>query len=389
MAKALGDEKASAAASALEAKARASLNDRYWIESAGHHAFGILRSGRTNDTLTVWPATAAAFGLLDEGRAERTLAQLAGHALTSDWGARMLTTESPLYDPTHYNMGAVWPFVTGFLAWGHYNYGRPFAGFPLIEALASTGFDWARGRNPEVFSGAYYRPLDEAVPQQFFSTSMVVSPLVSGLLGWDPDAPRGRARLAPQLPPQWPAVRLSGLRVGSTTLDVRLEQSAAALVARFHASGPGLRLDFAPALPAGARDVRATLDGKPVPVKLEANPRYERARLDLAPSGQDSVATLEWKGGLSVEPPVPTLEPGQTDGGLRVVDFLKTSRGWALTLEGLSGREYELALHGERPRHVTGAERLPSSAGPDVMRLKVVLPEATARTASVTVTLDR
>ena len=33
----------------------------------GHHAFGILAGGGTNDNLTVWPATAAAFGLLDDG----------------------------------------------------------------------------------------------------------------------------------------------------------------------------------------------------------------------------------------------------------------------------------------------------------------------------------
>jgi hypothetical protein len=64
-------------------------------------------------------------------------------------------------------------------------------------------FDWARGRHPEPLSGAYYRPLDTAVPHQFFATSMLVSPIVYGLLGREPDARGGGARLAPQLPPQW------------------------------------------------------------------------------------------------------------------------------------------------------------------------------------------
>ena len=121
----------------------------------------------------------------------------------------MLTTESPLYDPTHYNMGAVWPFVTGFLAWGHYRYERPWAGYPLVEALGQMTFDWARGRHPELLSGAYYRPLDEAVPQQFFATSMFATSVLSGLLGWEPDAMAGAARLAPQLPPQWVQIALA------------------------------------------------------------------------------------------------------------------------------------------------------------------------------------
>jgi hypothetical protein len=90
-------------------------------------------------------------------------------------------------------MGAVWPFVTGFVALGHYRYARPWAGYPLVDALGAMAFDWARGRHPELLSGAYYRPLDTAVPQQFFATSMLVSPVVYGLLGFEPDAPAGCA----------------------------------------------------------------------------------------------------------------------------------------------------------------------------------------------------
>ena len=158
MAAARGEASLAGQARAIEAKARASIESRYWIEAASHHAFGVLRSGRTNDTLTVWPATAAAFSLFEPSHGRRTLGALAGHALTADWGARMLTTASPLYDPTHYNMGAVWPFVTGFVALGHYQYERPWSGYPLVDALARMAFDWARGRHPELLSGRVLPP---------------------------------------------------------------------------------------------------------------------------------------------------------------------------------------------------------------------------------------
>ena len=138
-------------------------------------------------------------------------------------------------------MGAVWPFVTGFVALGHYQYARPWAGYPLVDALARMAFDWARGRHPELLSGAYYRPLDTAVPQQFFATSMLVSPVAYGLLGFEPDAPAGRARLAPRLPPQWGRAHVTGLPVGAARLDVTIEQEPGRLLAQARGLGGAAR----------------------------------------------------------------------------------------------------------------------------------------------------
>jgi glycogen debranching enzyme len=348
MAAAQGDVDLAAAARALGEKARASLEARYWIESAGHHAFGVLRSGRTNDTLTVWPATAAAFGLLDPDHARRTLTALSGHSLTADWGARMLTTASPLYEPTHYNMGAVWPFVTGFLALGHYQYGRPWAAYPLVDALSQMAFDWAHGRHPELLSGAFYRPLDTAVPQQFFATSMLASSFAFGALGFDPDAPRGRARLAPQLPPQWKTVHVSGLRVGGSHLDVEIVQAPETLRFRIEPSGPPLTLELRPTFPEGARDRSVLVDGHATTV---ARSGLVEVRLD----GRPRTVEADWKGGLSLEPPTSVLEPGQPDRGVRVLDFSQVPSGWRLVLEGPAGGTATLRLHGEVPSAAEGA----------------------------------
>jgi hypothetical protein len=346
MAAARGEAGLAARARSIEARARASIESRYWIEGAGHHAFGVLRSGKTSDTLTVWPATAAAFSLLEPAHGRRTLSALAEHALTADWGARMLTTASPLYDPTHYNMGAVWPFATGFVALGHYRYGRPWAGFPLIGALSRMAFDWARGRHPELLSGAFYRPLDTAVPHQFFATSMLASTVAYGLLGFEPDAPSGRALLAPQLPPQWARVRASGLPVGSARLEVTVEQAAGRLALKLEASGGPLALDVRPRIPPGARAVRHTVDGAPVAARPGVwVPLGRRAR----------TVEVRWAGGLDVEPAVAPLEPGQPDRGVRVLDFSAAPRGFRLSLEGAAATTGTIRLHGEAPLSAEGA----------------------------------
>ena len=346
MAAARDEDDVAAEARALAAKARASIESRYWIETAGHHAFGVLRSGKTNDTLTVWPATAAAFGLFEPVHARRTLGALSGHALSADWGARMLTTASALYDPLHYNMGAVWPFVTGFVALGHYQYGRPWAAYPLVDALSRMAFDWGRGRHPELLSGAFYRPLDTAVPHQFFATSMLVSPIAYGLLGWEPDAPAGRARLAPQLPPQWERLRVSGLRVGPARFDAAIRQEPGRLSLRLEPRAGRLSVEVRPHLPPGARDVTATLDG--TRVSWRGDP------VEVTLAGAPRILDLRWRGGLTVEPPLSALEPGQCDRGVRVLDFASDAAGWRLELEGPADTSAVVRLHGEAPSHAEG-----------------------------------
>jgi len=356
MAAARGEGDLAAQARAFESKARASIESRYWIESAGHHAFGVLRSGQTNDTLTVWPATAAAFSLLEPAHARRTLSALSTHALTADWGARMLTTASPLYDPTHYNMGAVWPFVTGFLALGHYQYERPWAGYPLVDALSHLAFDWARGRHPELLSGAYYRPLDTSVPHQFFATSMLASSIAYGLVGWDPDAPGGRARLSPQLPPQWERARVSGLRVGRARLDVAIDQGPGRLSLRLEPRDAPFSLEVRPAWPAGARDVAVFVDGS----RAETG---EGGGTVVALDGRARVVEARWTGGLAVEAPLAPLDPGQPDRGVRVLDFEATPLGWRLVVEGPAGASVAVRLHGETPASATGATLRKEGAG--------------------------
>ena len=379
------------------ATARTSLNEKYWLEAAGHHAFGILRSGRTNDALTVWPATAASFGLLDADRARRTLAHLAGAQLTTDWGARMLASDHPLYEPTHYNMGAVWPFVTGFVALGHYAYGRAWAGYPLVDALARMAFDWARGRHPELLSGAYYRPLDTAVPQQFFATSMLATPVMSGLLGWVPDAPSRRARLAPQLPPHWARLSVRGLRAGATRLQAEIEQAPGRLTARLSAEGPELDLHFDPPLPPGARLVAATVDGRRVRTAVDTPdgaPRGPladvRHRLGAVPQvlkvgARPVTVAVTWTGGLALEPATAGLAPGQESEGLRVRDFAWTGQAWTLDVEGRPASAHELRLHGGPVRRVEGAERLESDA--PVTRLRVRIPDGSGGIGAARITL--
>jgi glycogen debranching enzyme len=379
MSLAMSQDGAAREANQLHERAARVLNDEYWRENEGHHAFGILETGGTNDNLTVWPATALTFNLLDHERAERTLTKLAADSITADWGARILSTGSPLYDPMHYNNGAVWPFVTGFVTWGQYNYRRPWAGFPLVDALKQVTFDWARGRHPELMSGRYYRPLDTAVPQQFFATSMLISPIVHGMLGWEPDAPSGRATLAPQLPPSWNRAQVHQLKVGETEITVVFERTQTSFTTTLNATGPPITLDLVIPIPLRAENIETSYG----PVEGGGGGSQHSGLHDVQHTVSVQVSDTpirveaNWRGGLSVEPPTVDLEPGQESRGLRVLDFRESNGGWKLLVEGHAGEPYELQLYGERVSVTSGPASNEFSDG--VNRLTLEFPAGVTR----------
>ena len=71
--------------------------------------------------------------------------------------------------------------------------------------------------------------------------------------------PNGRARLAPQLPPDWPRAAVRGLRAGNATLDVEIEQrwttTGGEQRIRFASRGAAPEIDFVPNIPVGATRV--------------------------------------------------------------------------------------------------------------------------------------
>ncbi len=220
MADAMGEPQLATEARAERVKALATLEARLWIPSKGQYAFAVLEQGVINETMTAWPATAMAFDVFDKANGRLMAERMARSDLMTDWGARPLSTTSPLFDPLHYNNGAVWPFVTGWVATAQFRYGNPHAGWQALRAIANTTFDESRGRNPEVISGRVYKPLDTAVPQQFFATSMILTPLLRGMMGLEVDAPAGTLTVAPWVPLGTDRVGVDNLTVGSDRLSV-------------------------------------------------------------------------------------------------------------------------------------------------------------------------
>jgi hypothetical protein len=377
LARAMGDRAVADEVEALRGKARRSLEDRFWMETAGIYAFALLgdaRAGiRLNDALTVWPTTAMTFGQLNPARADRMLREVASAALTTDWGVRPLSQYHRLYEPLHYNNGAVWPFVTGFAATAQYRAHRAWAGFDLVQDVAQTTFDFARGRNPELISGAYYQPLDTAVPDQFFATSMLVTPLVRGLLGVEVDSPDCAVRLAPQIPANWDSLDVRNVRTGCGVLDFSVRRRPGWYQISVRRQGPGrpMRLTLAPALPLGTEVRAVRIDGAATLAELEAT-RHDLSVVAVVTLDASRTLEIEHHGGVDPIPPNQRSEIGDPVQGIRLVDWERRGDRFVLTVEGRPGRSYELGLATERPfQRVLGATQIGHRAGIATLRLDV------------------
>jgi glycogen debranching enzyme len=335
MAVAMGEPALADRALAIRTRAMATMESKLWSPALRRYAFALLQDGTVNGALTSWPATAMSFDVLDPARGAQMAARLASSTIMTDWGARPLGADNTLFDPLHYNNGAVWPFVTGFVALAEYRYHNAPAGWFALQSIARTAFDHALGRNPELFSGRLYKPLDTAVPQQFFATSMVLTPLVRGLLGIDVDAPARRVTIAPHLPPDWDSIDVDHVPVGAGELSFAIRRTAGRISATVRRTGDPTPLEvvFSPALPLGARAAGAGIVTQPTEGDVHATVKAmvsERAELGVS-----------YSGGWSIVPPVTRPLIGQRSSAPRILSERLAEGGrYAVSMEGIAGRSY-------------------------------------------------
>jgi len=166
-------------------KARAAANARFLDNEGRQIYFAILRDGQGQAEPSVWMAWGLWQRVFDElhPAVGGALEQLAGSGIGADWGARMLSRQSALYEPLSYNNGAVWPFLTGFAILALYEHDRAPAGWAYLDGTADLTFIDARGYITELLSGDLLKPIDASVPHQLFATSGLVSGLLRGLVG--------------------------------------------------------------------------------------------------------------------------------------------------------------------------------------------------------------
>src|SRR3954469_5004990 len=174
------------------------------------------------DEETVLPAVPLWFGVLDEERAQTEIDRLGSGHIATDWGARIISDESRLYDPLSYHSGSVWPLFTGWASMGAYRYGRPAVGLQALMSNVLLGEQGALGYTTELLSGDSAAPFGRSSHHQVWSEAMTVTPLVRGLLGLEVRDSGSTVRFAPQLPADWDKLLVKRVRAGGDVFDLAL-----------------------------------------------------------------------------------------------------------------------------------------------------------------------
>ncbi|HEY7271074.1 MAG TPA: amylo-alpha-1,6-glucosidase, partial [Dehalococcoidia bacterium] len=202
----------------------------FWMPHERFYALALGRGGRVADSISSNAGHLLACGIVSLERARDVTRRLLEPEMFSGWGIRTLSRDNPYYNPFSYHRGSVWPVEQGTIAFGLARYGF----WDELHTLARGVFDltdlFFANRLPEVVAG---NPRDEQHPHpgiypyscepQGWSASAIVL-LVQALLGLRPIAPLGLLVVDPHLPEWLPDLRLEGVHVAGSRLDIAFER---------------------------------------------------------------------------------------------------------------------------------------------------------------------
>jgi glycogen debranching enzyme len=411
MAEVMGDRAAATTARAAAERTREAVENTYWLTGASHYAFATqqprrqpavaepgpnrdvrqrrldaLASARLIDEDTILPAVPMWWRALDRERADAELDRIGSASLATDWGLRILSNASQLYDPLSYHYGSVWPLFTGWAAMAAYRYGRPHVGFQALNANVLLTESGALGYITELLSGDVNAPFGRSSHHQVWSEAMVAGPLIRGLLGIEPLEGGTRLRVAPQLPADWNRASVRGVECGGYRFDVDVTRGPGLLTVRATrrqqqravSSPPGLTL--APAFPLDARIMSVVVNGRPARASMTRIGDVQFAEIAAAAATTDTVAQFRYEGGSDVYLRTPMPAPGARSEGIRILrsraDDGALARGslgegeLRLLVEGRGGRSYDLFLRSSKQvANVRGATLVSQAGGDPIVRV--------------------
>jgi glycogen debranching enzyme len=362
-------------------QARLILDNTFWSPEKQIYAYALDSAGKRIDIPSVLAAVPLWFRLLDEDHARTMIQELTRPDQQADWGIRIMSSQDAKYDPAGYHFGTVWPLFTGWASVGEYNYHRPLPAYSNVRANALLALDASLGHVAEVLSGDYNQTLSTGSPQQIWSAAMVVSPLLTGLMGLHTDAANCHVIFTPHVPADWAWFSVDNLNLGGQTVDLNYRRTTTKLTLQIHSMGAkSCSMEFSPAFSLRAKIQQARLNGRPLPFHAKQNSLDQHVTIELPlQSGDNNVeidATDDFE--LSYSSTLPPL--GASSHGLRVISqsWSKSRDALTVQLSGSPGENYELS--GWNTSHLSWVEGAQLDRTSDPAKVRVQLPGSPAGT---------
>ncbi|MGO9483984.1 MAG: glycogen debranching N-terminal domain-containing protein [Rhodomicrobium sp.] len=215
-------------ASKLRTKASAlfaHFNEVFWDDESGFYALALDGDKRKVLTVASNPGHCLWSGIVPAERARKVVERLMKPDMWSGWGIRTLSALNPAFNPYNYQTGSVWPHDNGIIAMGFKRYGFGDEAARIARDISEAGTHFLLNRLPELYTAPQRN--DATFPVQYLGANVPqawaagsVFSLMQAMLGFMPDAPRGKLYIDPSLPRWLPDLTVHDLRVGKHRLDI-------------------------------------------------------------------------------------------------------------------------------------------------------------------------
>jgi glycogen debranching enzyme len=211
---------------AKAAKLFEQFNEAFWDEELGFYALAL--DGNKKKVLTVASNAGHCLwsGIVPRERAAKVVERLMAPDMWSGWGIRTLSTENPAFNPYNYQTGSVWPHDNAIIALGFKRYGFGVEVARIARDISEAASHFLSNQLPELYTTIErdersfpVQYLGANVPQAWAAGSVFA--LLQAILGFVPDAPRGKLYVDPLLPAWLPDLTVLDVRVGKQRFDIR------------------------------------------------------------------------------------------------------------------------------------------------------------------------
>lgn len=349
------------------------LDQAFWSPELKAYAYALKSDNQRGDEASVLTTVPMWFGLSDPSHADQTITRLAAEDHQTDWGMRIISQQSKVYDGSGYHYGSVWPLFTGWASVAEYRYHRALPAYSNLRANALLGADGALGHFTEVLSGDYYQSFATSSPHQIWSAAMVISPILRGMFGLETDAERHQITLSPHVPSDWMSFAIDRVRIGEVSADFQYRKGNDTVELEVKRTGAGdCWIEFSPAFSLRTQVLGVEINGKRVLFKMQPNSNDQHLSVRFAASSGTSHLVIRVKNdfGLALANELPPL--GSASRGLRVLSETWNASRSELTMQVSGGAGERYSLEVWNPAQISSVE---GAALSKIGKLEVEMPQ--------------
>lgn len=343
LAKVVRDKKYSAKALKARLDAEKSFDSKFWMKDSLTYANAFNDKGDQIGEVSPWISIPAVLDVGDSVHNRQSMYRLSRADMTTDWGIRSIANTSRYYGNLDYNYGAVWPFLSGFVATGQFNCGLVQQAFVNMKNIAALIFDNNLGSVMELYSGSHHIWPAEGVSQQGFSAAGIALAMSKGWLGLDVDAAEQKVTFAPALWPGHSEIKVENIKIGSAALNIQVSRAADRFTFTIiPINGQGVTLILAPRFGPACFIERIQAAQKECGYTLHQRAQVVQPVIPLQLSHDivtvhiDTRSRWEWT-------PIPACSQiGDANYGLKIINLEKQGENGVIECHGRRGRSYNL-----------------------------------------------